>query len=95
MIQSLMSRPEPAASIPQHEAPINDDQPVQQQSNESAADSHPEDEHTAKPKKQQIFEKFLDLRKKLRRSIFRGEEVFIRTVCMCAIIDSLIVFSRC
>ncbi|GAN11423.1 kinesin-domain-containing protein [Mucor ambiguus] len=75
-IQALMSRHEPATvSVPQqHDAPIKNDQPAQQQSKEPATDPHPENEYTAKPKKQQIFEEFLNLRKKLRRSIFRGEE---------------------
>ncbi|KAK4511889.1 uncharacterized protein ATC70_003888 [Mucor velutinosus] len=73
-IQALLSRPEPTTSVPQHEAPIKDDQPVQQQSKVPATDPHPENEHTAKPTKNQIFEAFLDLRKKLRRSIFRCEE---------------------
>lgn len=82
-IQALMSRPEPAAPVAQtHEAPIKDDQPVQQPSREPAADLHPESEHSAKSKKQQVFEEFLDLRKKLRRSIFRGEEVFVQGLCV-------------
>lgn len=54
--------------------PIAIEQPVQ-------LPKENDDQHfgnQAKPKKQEIFENFLDLRKKLRRSIFRGEEVSLQ-----------------
>lgn len=96
-IQALMSKPEPGASAPQNDAFAKNEQSVQQQqqqSKESSVDFHPDSEQTAKSRKQEIFEQFLDLRKKLRRSLFRGEEVFTRIGCISRVIDSLIVFSR-
>ncbi|KAL9556417.1 hypothetical protein PS6_002337 [Mucor atramentarius] len=75
-IQALMSKPEPAASASQNDAFAKNEQSVLQlqQSKESSVDPHPDSEQTAKSRKQEIFEQFLDLRKKLRRSLFRGEE---------------------
>ncbi|CEP14221.1 hypothetical protein [Parasitella parasitica] len=72
-IQTLISRPfvgeEPAMTM--------EGQPDDKASTPHAAKKIEDDQHLdnqIKSKQQQIFDDFLDLRKKLRRSIFRGEE---------------------
>ncbi|KAI8640459.1 kinesin motor domain-containing protein [Parasitella parasitica] len=72
-IRTLISRP----SVSQEPT-----EAVEQQPNQPKPDQHPlknieDDQHLdtrIKSKKQQMFDDFLDLRKKLRRSLFRGQE---------------------